>query len=85
MKGMKYGFKLRLLNGNIEDYGFLTMNELLGKLKIEIKNNYDLDIKTSTNIIYNLIHRDNCNKFLKKICIIEKIPMNKKKTESKNK
>jgi len=76
---MKYGFKLRLLNGNIEDYGNLTMNELLGKLKIEIKRNYDLDIKTSTNIIYNLIHRDNCNKFLKKICIIEKIPMNKNK------
>lgn len=72
---MKYNFKLQLLDGNIEDYGNLTMNELLGKLKIEIKRNYDIDIKTSTNIIYNLIHRDNCNKFLKKIVFIEKIPM----------
>ncbi len=78
MRGMKYNLKLNV-NGDIKDYGLLTMNELLAKLKIEIKNNFDLDIKTSTNIIYNLMNRDNCNQFLKKICIIEKVKKEKSK------
>jgi hypothetical protein len=73
MRGVKYNLKIQLLNGDNLKHDNLTMNELEGKIKIEIKNNYNLDVKTSADIIYNLMYRDNCNKFLKKIVFIEKV------------
>jgi len=75
MRGVKYNLKIQLLNGDNLKHDNLTMNELEGKIKIEIKNNYNLDVKTSADIIYNLMYRDNCNKFLKKIVFIEKVKL----------
>ena len=65
-------------NGNKSLNNFFKNNEFIGSfqshgdVKNLIKENYDIDIKVSKHIIYNLIHRNNVNPFLKKICKIQK-------------
>ena len=72
MKGVKYNIEFCDLNGNKFNYEKLTMNETIAQIKLLVKEKYDIDIKVSKHIIYNLIHRDTVNPFLKKICKIEK-------------
>jgi len=72
MKGVKYTIDFKNPNGEIENYENLSMNEMIGQVKNLIKENYNIDIKVSKHIIYNLIYRDNVNPFLKQICKIHK-------------
>ena len=72
MKGVKYSIDFQTLDKGTLHYDKKDMNECIA-LVIELcKDNYDIDIKITKHIIYNLIHRTNCNKFLKKICKIQK-------------
>ncbi len=72
MKGVVYNIDFKNPYGQIENYEKLNMNQMIGLVKNLIKDKYDIDIKVSKHIIYNLIHRNNVNPFLKKICKIEK-------------
>jgi len=73
MKGVKYNFDFRDTNGNIHKYENMNMNQVIGEVKNLVKEKYEIDIKVSKHIIYNLIYRDNVNTFLKQICKIQRV------------
>ena len=73
MKSVKYNIEFYDLNGNKFNYMGLNMNETVAQIKLLVKDKCNLDIKISKHIVYNLIHRDNVNPFLKKICKVEKV------------
>ena len=73
MKGVKYTINFQTLDKGTLNYEDKTMAECIDLIKVLCKEHYDLDIKTSKHIIYNLVHRNTCNKFLKKLCIVSKM------------
>ncbi len=72
MKGVKYNIDFQTINNGILHYDNKDMNEVIALVIQLCKDNYDIDIKITKHIIYNLIHRENCNKLLKRICKIQK-------------
>tara|TARA_Y100000004_G_C8585571_1_gene274249 strand:+ start:240 stop:464 length:225 start_codon:yes stop_codon:yes gene_type:complete len=72
MKGVKYNLNFRLPNGDFELFENLNMNELIGISKQKVYDCYDIQIKMSNHIVYNLMNRNNVNPFLKSICKIQK-------------
>jgi len=72
MRGVKYNITFYDMKGETFSYINLTMDESIKQIKTLVKEKYDIDIKVSKHIIYNLLHRENVNPFLKKLCKIEK-------------
>jgi len=72
MKGVKYNLSVRSPTGEENNFSELNMNQLIGTATQEILDKYKVEVKISRHVVYNLIHRDNVNKFLKSVCTIQK-------------
>ena len=72
MKGVKYNLNFRLPTGENQLFEKLNMNQLIGISKQMVFECYNIEIKMSNHIVYNLMNRNNVNPFLKSICQIEK-------------
>ena len=81
MRGVKYNLKFTELDKTIRIYNDLLIDDCIQKLKEIIKEIYNVDMKISKHIIYNLVHRPNkSNKFIREIAQLE--ISNKKKDTS---
>ena len=72
MKGVKYNLTIKSPTGDEKIFHELNMNEVIGTATQEILDKYKVEVKISRHIVYNLIHRDNVNSFLRSICLIQK-------------
>lgn len=71
MRGVKYSIDFQTLDNRLLNFDNKTMSECIA-LVIELcKEHYNIDMKITKHIIYNLVHRTNCNKLLKRICKIK--------------
>ena len=73
MKGVTYNLKIKKSSSEYIIYEGLAMDELCKKIKTEIKNLYDIDVKCNNQKVYNLQFRQkNVNRLLRGFVSISK-------------
>tara|TARA_R110000744_G_scaffold10503_1_gene32628 strand:+ start:631 stop:873 length:243 start_codon:yes stop_codon:yes gene_type:complete len=73
MKGVKYNLKIKKSSSEYIIYEGLPMDEACEKIKTEMKNLYDIDVKCNNQTIYNLQFRQkNVNRLLRGFVSISK-------------
>ena len=72
MRGIKYAIQFKTLEGETLNYDHKTMEETIELIKDLCEEHYNLNLKITKHVVYNLIHRDS-NRFLKKLCIVSKM------------
>ena len=71
-KGIRYNLTFKLKNDENEYYDNLDIEELMKTCLKKVKEEYDIRIKMSNHIIFNLQHKPNYNPFVKRILNITK-------------
>lgn len=72
MKGVKYTIEFQTIDKGVLTFKNKLMGECIALIKELVKEHYDLDVKITNNVVYNLVHRKTCNKYLKKLCLVYK-------------
>ena len=72
MRGVKYNLKFREIDNTHRSYENLLIADMVEKINNCIKEVYNLNLKISHHMIYNLIHRPHkSNEIIKQLCKVE--------------
>ena len=71
-KGMRYNLTFKLKNDESENYENLDIQDLMKTCLEKVEKEYDIKIKMSNHIVWNLQHKSNYNPFVKRILHITK-------------
>ena len=74
MKGVKYNLKFKISTNDFLVKEDLNMKELKEEIKKNMLDIYGMDVKTTSQTIYNLHSRPvNVNRMLRNFCFVERI------------
>ena len=71
-KGMRYNLTFKLKNDETENFDNLNIEELMKTCLKKVEEEYEIKIKMSNHIVWNLQHKQNYNPFVKRILNITK-------------
>lgn len=70
---MKYNLVFLKKDASVENFNNLNIKELMKTCLEKVKEEYDINIKMSNYIVWNLQNKENYNPFVKRILSISKV------------